>query len=153
MVIADHLNFTFRSPAMAATGVPGLLRSVETYDRELTGAALRIADELGIGLSSGVYAGVLGPSYETPAEIRMLSRLGADAVGMSTVPEVLVARSLGMRVLGFSCLTNLAPGLSRARLSHDEVLQVASAASASLIRLLGVLLPRVIPQNLPTEAS
>jgi len=82
-----------------------------------------VASEQGMSLRDGVYAGLLGPAYETPAEVRMLERLGADAVGMSTVPEVIVARARGMKVLGISCITNMACGISAAPLSHEDVLE------------------------------
>jgi len=145
MLIADHLNFMFTNPLMGPVR-PGEQRfpdMSEPYDARLRGVALRTARGLGIPLSPGVYAGVLGPSFETPAEIRMLSRFGADAVGMSTVPEVLVARALGMPVLGISCVTNLAAGLGGRKLTHDEVLEVGGAAAASLIALLRAVLPRI----------
>jgi purine-nucleoside phosphorylase len=93
------------------------------YDGELRAALREAALAVGVGVQGGVYAAHLGPSYETPAEVRMLERLGADAVGMSTVPEVLAARALGMRVAGVSCITNVACGLSAAPLSHAEVLE------------------------------
>jgi purine-nucleoside phosphorylase len=125
----------------------------DPYDRELREIALGVAEEVGLALSPGVYAAVLGPSYETPAEIRMLARLGADAIGMSTLPEVVVARALGVRVLGISVITNLAAGLGHGRLTHDEVMEVGDRASGRLVRLLGALLPRVAPLNLPTEAA
>ncbi|MFB6241084.1 MAG: purine-nucleoside phosphorylase, partial [Gemmatimonadota bacterium] len=93
------------------------------------------ADE-GIGLREGVYAGMLGPSSETPAEVRALERLGADAVGMSTVPEVLAARSLGVRCFGVSCLTNYAAGVAGGELSHDEVLETTERAADDFQRLV-----------------
>jgi purine-nucleoside phosphorylase len=100
----------------------------EPYDRALQRLAEDVAMELGIRLAHGVYCALTGPSYETPAEIRMLERMGADAVGMSTVPEVLVARAIGVRVLGISLITNAAAGLSLERLTHEEV--VAAGAEA-----------------------
>jgi purine-nucleoside phosphorylase len=93
------------------------------YDDALAQQLREHATSLGIGLQEGVYGALLGPTYETPAEVRMLTVLGADAVGMSTVPEVLVARALGMRVAGISCVTNLASGISPHALSHEEVLE------------------------------
>jgi purine-nucleoside phosphorylase len=101
------------------------------------------AAELGIPLKEGVYGGLLGPTYETPAEVRMLATLGADAVGMSTVPEVIVARALGMRVAGVSCITNLAAGLSLHPLSHAEVIEttaiVAERFENLVERFVGVI--------------
>jgi purine-nucleoside phosphorylase len=125
----------------------------EPYDAAARRAAEAVALELRIPLTEGVYAAVLGPSYETPAEIRMLRMLGADAVGMSTVPEVLVARALGMRVMGISCITNLAAGLGAAALSHEEVIEVGAAVSDRLGTLVRELLPRVVRSNSPSEAA
>ena len=125
MLIADHINLMFRSP-LVGPAQPGELRFPDMsvpYDAELRALARRIAAERRVPVQEGVYAGLLGPTYETPSEVRMLAALGADAVGMSTVPEVIVARALGMRVLGISCITNLACGLSAQPLSHEEVLE------------------------------
>lgn len=124
MLIRDHLNLMFRSPLVGALE-PGDERFPDMsapYDVALTGQLRRAASALGIELREGTYAGLLGPSYETPAEVSMLATLGAHAVGMSTVPEVLVARAIGMRVAGISCITNVASGLSPHPLSHAEVL-------------------------------
>src|SRR5205807_5062141 len=96
------------------------------YDAELGTLAKRIAAEQGTTLREGVYAGLLGPVYETAAEIRMLATLGADAVGMSTVPEVITARAIGMRVLGISCITNFAAGLSDTPITHHDVLEATA---------------------------
>ena len=110
------------------------------YDRDLRELARRAAREAGIRLEEGVYAGVLGPSYETPAEIGMLRRLGADAVGMSTVPEVVAARARGLRVLGISSITNAAAGLSGEALSHEGVLEAGRLLAADLeVVVRGVL--------------
>src|SRR2546423_5422907 len=108
----------------------------EAYDRRLRALALEVALAEGLSLEEGVYAGLLGPSYETPAEIRMLQRMGADAVGMSTVPEVIVARARGMRVLGVSTITNLAAGISPTSLSHEEVLAAGRQVAERLERLV-----------------
>jgi purine-nucleoside phosphorylase len=155
MLIVDHINLMFRNPLVGpVSGSEGRFPDMsDPYDPEIREIALLCADELGVPLFPGVYAAVIGPSYETPAEVRMLARLGADAVGMSTVPEVIVARALGMRVLGISCITNVAAGLGAGKLSHDEVLTVGGEASGRLARLLRDLLPRVLPPNLPTEAA
>jgi purine-nucleoside phosphorylase len=125
MLIRDHINLTFQNPLIGALE-PGDIRfpdMSEPYDEELSDAARTVARELGIPLREGVYAGLSGPAYETRAEVRMLALLGADATGMSTVPEVIVARALAMRVLGFSCITNLACGLSNQPITHAEVLE------------------------------
>jgi purine-nucleoside phosphorylase len=125
MVIRDHLNLMFRNPLVGAAE-PGDERFPDmtaAYDAELSRRLLEHAGALGFALQEGVYGGLLGPTYETPSEVRMLATLGADAVGMSTVPEVIVARALGMRVAGISCITNLAAGISPHPLSHAEVLE------------------------------
>jgi purine-nucleoside phosphorylase len=110
------------------------------YDARLRQLAARVAGEQSVQLVHGVYAAVLGPSYETPAEIRMLERLGADAIGMSTVPEVIVARARAVPVLGISLITNLAAGLSPNPLSHAEVVAAGAEASERFARLIrGVL--------------
>jgi purine-nucleoside phosphorylase len=117
----------------------------EAYSGALRQVARQTASELGIALDEGVYAGLLGPSYETPAEIRYLRTIGADLVGMSTVAEVIAANHLGMQVLGISCVTNMAAGLSGEKLNHQEVLEVGRRMSGSLIKLLSALLPRLLP--------
>jgi purine-nucleoside phosphorylase len=128
MVITDHLNLMFRNPLEGAVE-PGDTRfpdMSEPYDRALASLLHREAATLGLELREGVYCGLLGPTYETPAEVRMLRILGADAVGMSTVPEVIVARALGMRVAGVSCITNFAAGTTNQPLSHAEVLETTA---------------------------
>ena len=115
----------------------------EPYDREFGRVAFREGLRLGLPMRRGVAVAVTGPSYETPAEIRMLRRLGADTVSMSTIPEVIVARSLGMRVLGLACVTNLAAGLSATPLSHAEVLDTTRRAADGFGRLLRAVLPEV----------
>jgi purine-nucleoside phosphorylase len=142
MLIADHLNLTGRSP-LAGPTLPGEQRfpdMSQAYDPGLRALARRAADAAGVRLHEGVYAGLLGPSFETPAEIRMLARLGADAVGMSTVLEVVVARARSLRVLGISTITNLAAGIATTPLSHDEVLAAGRAVTRDLEMLIrGVL--------------
>ncbi len=101
------------------------------------------AREVGIDLKEGVYAALPGPSYETPAEIRYLRTIGADLVGMSTVPEVIVARHMGIAVLAISCVTNMAAGLSAGTINHDEVLQTGERVRESFIALLTAVLPRI----------
>jgi purine-nucleoside phosphorylase len=155
MMIADHLNLMWRNPLVGPL-IPGDFRFPdlsEPYDPEFRRAAAEVALAQGIRLEEGVYAGVLGPSYETPAEIRMLGRLGADAVGMSTVPEVIVARAIGLRVLGISVITNLGAGLSPTPLSHDEVLEAGARVRPRLVRLLREVVARIAPPNLPSEAA
>jgi purine-nucleoside phosphorylase len=128
MIVTDHLNLMFRNPLVGAL-VAGDLRfpdMSEPYDRTLAALLREQGSSLGITMREGVYCGLLGPTYETPAEVRMLRVLGADAVGMSTVPEVVVARAMGMRVAGVSCITNLASGVSPTPLSHAEVIETTT---------------------------
>lgn len=142
MLIADHINFMWRNP-LTGPSEPGEERFPvmhEPYDAELRALARTVAREAGIPLEEGVYAGLLGPSYETPAEVRMLERLGADAVGMSTVPEVVAARARGIRCLGFSSITNPAAGITGEALAHEEVL----AAGKEIARILGVVIKGVL---------
>jgi len=145
MIIADHLNLMSRTP-LAGPPRPGETRFPDMsapYDPALIRALRDAALECGISVASGVYAALLGPAYETPAEIRMLDKLGADAVGMSTVPEVLAARALGMSVAGVSCITNVAAGLSSESLSHAEVLETTKRVAASFERLVTAFVQRI----------
>jgi purine-nucleoside phosphorylase len=138
MLITDHINFMFRNPLIGRQE-DGDIRFPDMsapYDRELLALARRVAKEQGTSLEEGVYAAELGPSYETRAEVRMLHTMGADAVGMSTVPEVLVARAIGMRVLGLSCITNLACGLSDEPITHQDVLATTARVGAAMQRLV-----------------
>ncbi len=143
MIIDDHINLMGRNPLIGPT-VPGDERfpdMSEPYDRELQRIAEEVALERRIRVTRGVYVALSGPSYETPAEIRMMRRLGGDAVGMSTVPEVLVARAVGIRVLGISLISNPAAGLSPHPLSHEEVLAAGEEARERFSALVrGVLL-------------
>ena len=134
MLIADHVNLMFRNPLIgpALEGEERFPDMSDPYDRELRQLARDVARERRIALDEGVYVGLLGPSYETPAEIRMLQRFGVDAVGMSTVPEVIVARARGIKCLGFSTITNLAAGISPTVLSHQEVLEVGRQVGDAL---------------------
>ena len=139
MRITDHINLTARNPLVGPNEerlgprFPDLSR---VYTPVLAEALEEAARETGIPLRRGVYAQFLGPSYETPAEVRMARILGADAVGMSTVPETIVARQCGMRVAGLSCITNLAAGRSRRPLSHAEVLETGERVKFLAARLL-----------------
>ena len=138
MLISDHLNLTGRNPLVGHVR-PGEERFPDmtlAYDAALRGIARSAARKLGISLEEGVYAGLLGPSYETPSEVRMLEKLGADAVGMSTVVEVIAARALGMKCLGFSLITNPGAGISSTPLSHVEVMDIAGKAGKELARLI-----------------
>jgi len=145
LLLDDHINLMGRHPLVGPV-VDGEERFPEMsapYDPELQSLALELAREKGIPLSRGTYAAVLGPSYETPAEIRFLRRAGADAVGMSTVPEAITARALGMRVLAFSLITNQAAGLGPGPLHHDEVLEMGRAGGGRLKKLVWSLLARL----------
>jgi purine-nucleoside phosphorylase len=146
MLIADHLNLMWKNPLSGPVlnGEQRFPDMSDPYDAGLRRQVEEVGLELGIRLQQGVYAALPGPTYETPAEVRMLARLGADAVGMSTVPETLVARAVGLRVLGISCITNLAAGLSGRALSHDEVMEVGEAARERMARLVAAVLPRLV---------
>jgi purine-nucleoside phosphorylase len=136
MVLTDHLNLPQRSPLVGLGGTEKFVSMVDAYDPQLRQTALQVAQGLNITLHTGVYAWAFGPQFETPAEIALLRTLGAGAVGMSTVPETIYARYLGMKVLAFSLITNMAAGLSAESLSHEHTLAQANAASETAGRLL-----------------
>jgi purine-nucleoside phosphorylase len=115
----------------------------EVYSERFREIARNTADELGISLSEGVYAAMLGPSYETPAEIRYLRTIGADLVGMSTVPEAIVANHMGMKVLAISCVTNMAAGILDRKIDHEEVLETGRQVRGIFVRLLKAILPKL----------
>lgn len=138
MLIADQINLSFRN-ALFGPSLPGEVRfpdMSDAYDPGLRAIAREVARRRKIALAEGVYVGLLGPSYETPAEIRMLERLGADAVGMSTVLEVVTARAAGLRCLGFSAITNPAAGTTLNKLNHLEVMEVAYRIAGELAALI-----------------
>jgi purine-nucleoside phosphorylase len=138
MALTDHINFMGTNP-LRGPCAPGLMRFVDltdTYDARLRRILIRAARASDIRLRSGVYLAVCGPSYETPAEVRAFARLGADAVGMSTVPEAIAARQCGMNVAGISCITNLAAGIAKQKLSHAEVLETADCVKSQAAALL-----------------
>ena len=137
VAIRDHINLMSDNPL---TGSSDFVDLSEAYSRELRNLARQIADHQGITLRSGVYAGYSGPSYETPAEIRALRTIGADMVGMSTVPEVIVANSLGIKILGLSMITNMAAGMSAKPLSHQEVIETSNTASAKFSSLVKAII-------------
>jgi purine-nucleoside phosphorylase len=154
MVISDHLNLMGTNPLVGdlQEGDIRFPDMTDAYDPGLRRVLRTTAERLGITLREGVYAGVLGPSYETPAEVKMLRLLGADAVGMSTVPEVIVARALRMRVAGVSCITNAAAGVTGAALSHAEVLETTSRVSAAFEALVTEFVERTAtPQLSPAR--
>src|SRR5258708_5603342 len=145
MMIRDHINLMFRNPLIGRVedGEERFPDMSEPYDPALRHQAHAVAKAQSVALQEGVYAGLLGPSYETPAEVRMLAFLGADAVGMSTVPEVIVARACGMRVLGFSCITNLASGISPTPITHAEVLETTLLAGERMSSLVAGIVERL----------
>lgn len=139
MLISDHINMTGRNPLIGANDPDLGVRFPDmtcAYDAELRGIARKSAQQLGMTLREGVYAWLTGPSYETPAEIRMMRTMGADAVGMSTVPEVIAARHMGARVMGISCITNMAAGVTGKSLDHAEVTEVGRRAAGDFMRLV-----------------
>jgi purine-nucleoside phosphorylase len=136
MVITDQINLTLQNGLIPRSSTDGGLYAPELVDRVIEQARL-----LGIELRRGVYAGVKGPSYETAAEVEMLYRLGGDAVGMSTVFEVLLANALNLKVLGLSCITNLATGIGSQKLSHAEVTEVGNRVKSTFSRLLAATIP------------
>jgi purine-nucleoside phosphorylase len=144
MMISDHLNLMGANPLVgeAQEGEIRFPDMTDAYNPGLRWVLRTTAEKLGITLREGIYAGLLGPSYETPSEVKMLRLLGADAVGMSTVPEVIVARALGMRVAGVSCITNAAAGVTGSALTHAEVLETTNRVSASFEALVTEFLAR-----------
>ena len=146
MVIDDHINLMGANPLTGPNDDgfgPRFPDMTEVYSRRLRKAADEAAASLGYELQHGVYAGCQGPSYETPAEIRYLRKIGADAVGMSTVPEAIVARHMGVEVLGISCITNAAAGVLPQPLNHAEVMAVAKQVRGAFAALLEGIIGRV----------
>jgi purine-nucleoside phosphorylase len=138
MMLTDHINLMGANPlrGTAIAGLPRFVDLTQTYDPSLGRLLRAAANECKLPLRTGVYLAVSGPSYETPAEIRAFARLGADAVGMSTVPEAIVARQCGVNVAAVSCITNLAAGISKEKLSHTEVLETAERVKTRASALL-----------------
>jgi len=146
VLISDHINLQGSNPLMGPNNDsvgPRFPDMTDAYSAACRAVAHKVADELEIPLSEGVYAAVTGPSYETPAEIRYLRTIGADLVGMSTVPEVIVANHLGMRVLAISCVTNMAAGILPQKINHEEVLETGRRVRDTLVAFLKALLPRL----------
>lgn len=139
MLIADHINYNGLNPLIGEPTDRRFVNMVNAYDPALREATAAIADRLGIALKQGVYLWYSGPSFETPAEIQMAIRLGADAVGMSTVPEVIVARMLGLRVWACSSITNMGAGLSSENISHEHTKTMAVTGAEKLKRLIPAL--------------
>jgi purine-nucleoside phosphorylase len=146
VILGDHLNLLADSPLRGKNDErvgPRFPDMSDAYDPELRALAKRAGADLGLALREGVYACSPGPAYETPAEVRMLRALGADMAGMSTVPEVIAARHMGARVLGISCVTNLAAGITKEKLSHQEVTETATRVRETFIALLDRILLRM----------
>lgn len=144
--ITDHINLTGSSPLLGPNEDKLGVRfpdMSEIYDRSLNELLLLAAKEAKVELKMGVYAGMLGPSYETPAEIKMLEIIGADLVGMSTVPESIAANHAGLRTCAISCVTNMAAGISKEKLSHDDVKDVANKAMANFSNLLSAFIKQI----------
>ena len=159
MIIEDHINLMgdnpLKGPNLAQLG-PRFPDLSEAYNKACVEILKKSAEELNQPIHSGVYAGLLGPTYETPAEVRMLRTLGADAVGMSTVPETIAANHLGVRVAGLSCITNLAAGLSAHKLTHQEVIDNSRLGATKMAKLLDLAIPRLVQTtagNTPTASS
>jgi purine-nucleoside phosphorylase len=146
MLITDHINMMNANPLVGANldalG-PRFPDMSEAYDAGMRSIARDVAGQLNIALRQGIYLGLRGPSYETPAEIRMCRVLGADAVGMSTIPEVIVAKHMGIRVLGISCIANMAAGVLPPKLTHRKVLETAEASAEKFQSLLRGILSRL----------
>ena len=146
MLITDHISSMIPNPLIGTNLEelgPRFPDMSEVYSRRMGRVVRKEAEKLGIPLKEGVYIQLTGPSYETPAEIRYLRTIGVDAVGMSTVPEVLVARHCGLRVCGISCITNLAAGMGEGLLSHEEVKETADRVKVDFIRLVTALTSRM----------
>jgi purine-nucleoside phosphorylase len=146
VLISDHINLQGINPLTGPNDDslgPRFPDMSDAYSAELRKVARTVASELGIDLAEGVYAAMTGPSYETPAEIRFLRTIGADLVGMSTVPEVIAANHIGLRCLAISCVTNMAAGILPQKINHEEVLETGRRVRDTLIRLLTALIPRI----------
>lgn len=146
MVLEDHLNLQCTNPLWGPNENrwgPRFFDMTEAYDPKMRKIVLATAKKLKLRIHRGVYAALTGPSYETPAEIRMLRTLGADAVGMSTVPEVITANHMGIKCLGISCISNMAAGVLRQKINHEEVMLTGERVQGDIIRLLRAVLPKI----------
>lgn len=150
MALTDHINLMGENPLRGVNDErfgPRFPDLTSVYTPAYLEAAHDVAREIGVVLAEGVYMALRGPSYETPAEIRMMRKLGADAVGMSTVPESIVARHCGMNVLAISCITNVAAGLTASEINHNEVMEVGERAGKQLAELIVKVIPRLVSAN------
>lgn len=146
VLMSDHINLQGANPLIGSNDNrfgPRFPDMTEAYDAQYRQITMEEARRLGINLSEGVYAALAGPSYETPAEIRYLRTIGADLVGMSTVPEVIVARHMSIRVLAMSCVTNMAAGLSNSVIHHEEVLEIGRQVRGTFVALITAIVPRI----------
>jgi purine-nucleoside phosphorylase len=146
VVIRDHINLQGQNPLAGPNDErfgPRFPDMTDAYNAELRAFALGEAENVGNDIHEGVYAAMLGPSYETPAEIRFLLAIGADLVGMSTVPEVIAARHMGLEVLAISCVTNMAAGLSGEKINHEDVLETGERVRGKFLALLRAVLPKI----------
>jgi purine-nucleoside phosphorylase len=144
--ISDHINLQGQNPLVGLNDDnfgPRFPDMTQAYNKTYRELAKSAAHKLGIALHEGVYAGLLGPNYETPAEIRYLRTIGADLVGMSTIPEVIAARHMGIKVLAISCVTNMAAGATDAVINHDEVLETGRRVQRDFVALLKALIPSI----------
>jgi purine-nucleoside phosphorylase len=146
VAIRDHINLQGQNPLLGTNEErfgPRFPDMTDAYNPEFRKFALEEAERLGSDIYEGSYAAMLGPSYETPAEIRYLRAIGADLVGMSTVPEVIVARHMGLEVLAISCVTNMAAGTSGEKINHEEVLEMGERVRGKFVALLRAVLPKI----------
>lgn len=146
MLISDHLNLMGDNPLMGRNLEQFGVRFPDmsnAYDKELRGKVKEIASSLGIELQEGVYAAMSGPTYETPAEIRMIRTLGGDAAGMSTVPEVIIASHSGIKTVGISCMTNMAAGILDQPLDHEEVIETSERVRETFIKLMNGVIKEI----------
>ncbi len=146
VLIRDHINLQGANPLLGPNDEkfgPRFPDMTRAYSKRFREMAMEEAERLGVGLREGVYACLSGPSYETPAEIRYLEKIGADMVGMSTVPEVIVARHMGIQVLGISCVTNMAAGILDKLIHHEEVLEAGAKVRDQFVALLKAVIPRI----------
>ena len=154
MLITDHINLMGYNPLLGPNDDrfgPRFPDMTAVYTPEYQEAAREVARDLGIELAEGVYLALTGPTYETPAEVRMMRMLGGDALGMSTVPEAIVARHCGMKIVAFSCITNAAAGMLNQEINHEEVMEVGKRAGAQLSELILNLLPRLASAEAAAE--
>lgn len=150
VLLSDHINFTGRNPVAGPNDErfgPRFFDMTEAYSKRLRRLAATVAERQGFPVAEGVYLSLLGPSFETPAEIRAFRAMGADLVGMSTVQEVIVARQMGIEVLGISCVTNLAAGIQSEPLSHEEVMETGRRVAARFSQLLTALVPAIYEET------